>query len=168
MQIRLLAVIAAIVSPHGTAGAQDFRSGLSAYNSGDYARAYYDWFKVAEQADAKAEAGLGFFYHHGLGVPRDDAAAATWSIKAAEKGQAEAQLLLGTLFLLPASQVRQRSGAWPRAERHRGYRWRGAFRQGVRSVAGRLPHRLDRSTGGGRIRRGSNGVAAPARSDGRA
>lgn len=122
MQIRLLAgwtlLIAATVSAHGTAGAQDFRSGLSAYNSGDYARAYYDWFKVAEQADAKAEADLGFFYHHGLGVPRDDAAAATWSIKAAEKGQAEAQLLLGTLFLLPASQVRQRSGAWPRAERH--------------------------------------------------
>lgn len=29
---------------------------------------------------------------------QDDARAATWSIKAAEQGQAEAQLLLGTLF----------------------------------------------------------------------
>jgi TPR repeat protein len=78
--------------------AQDFRSGLSAYDSGDYTRAFHDWFALAEQGDAKAEAGLGFLFHKGLGVARDDQEAANWFIKAAEKGQAEAQLLLGSLF----------------------------------------------------------------------
>jgi hypothetical protein len=78
--------------------AQDFRSGLSAYDSGDYIRAFHDWVGLAEQGDAKAQAGIGFLFHKGLGVSQDDAEAASWFIKAAEKGQAEAQLLLGSLF----------------------------------------------------------------------
>jgi hypothetical protein len=102
MQTTLLAgwmlFVASVVSPYGTAAAPDFRSGLSAYNTGDYAAAFYNWRKLAEQGDAEAQAGLGFLYHHGLGVSQDDVRAASWSVKAAEKGQAEAQLLLGTLF----------------------------------------------------------------------
>ncbi len=82
----------------GTAGAQDFRSGLSAYNTGDYTRAFHDWFGLAEQGDPAAEAGIGFLFHKGLGVTQDDAEAAKWFVKAAEQGQAEAQLMLGTLF----------------------------------------------------------------------
>jgi TPR repeat protein len=82
----------------GTAAAQDFQSGLSAYDSGDYSRALVDWGGLAERGDARAEAGVGFLFHNGLGVARDDATAAKWFIKAAEQNQAEAQLLLGTLF----------------------------------------------------------------------
>ncbi len=55
----------------GTA-AQDFRSGLSAYNSGDYAGAFHDWLGLAEQGDPAAEAGIGFLFHKGLGVTQDD------------------------------------------------------------------------------------------------
>ena len=80
------------------ARAQDFRSGLSAYDSGDFSRAFSDWLGVAEQGDTKAQAGIGFLFHKGLGVSQDDAEAAVWFIRAAEQGQAEAQLLLGTLF----------------------------------------------------------------------
>jgi uncharacterized protein len=93
-----LSLIASVVLACGTAAAQDFRSGLSAYNGGDYARAFQEWLGLAEQGDAAAEAGLGFLFHKGLGVTQDDAEAATWFVKAAEQGQAEAQLLLGTLF----------------------------------------------------------------------
>jgi TPR repeat protein len=78
--------------------AQDFRSGLSAYDSGDYTRAFHDWFSLAEQGDARSEAGIGFLLHRGLGVSRDDGEASSWLIKAAEQGQAEAQLILGSLF----------------------------------------------------------------------
>ena len=56
----------------------------------------------AEQGDPAAEAGIGFLFHKGLGVAQDDAEAATWFVKAAEQGQAEAQLLLGTLFFFRA------------------------------------------------------------------
>ena len=41
---------------------------------------------------------MGFLLHKGLGVAQDDTVAAKWFVKAAEQGQAEAQLLLGTLF----------------------------------------------------------------------
>jgi TPR repeat protein len=93
-----LALLTAVVITCGTAAAQDFRSGLSAYNIGDYVRAFHDWFGLAEQGDPAAEAGIGFLLHKGLGVAQDDAEAAKWFVKAAEQGQAEAQLLLGTLF----------------------------------------------------------------------
>ena len=82
----------------GTAIAQDFRSGLSAYNNGDYTTAFREWLGPAESGDPAAEAGIGFLFHKGLGVTQDDAEAASWFVKAAEQGQAEAQLLLGTLF----------------------------------------------------------------------
>jgi hypothetical protein len=93
-----VALIATVGPACGTAVAQDFRSGLSAYNSGDYTRAFRDWLGLAERGDPAAEAGIGFLFHKGLGVTQDDSEAASWFVKAAEQGQAEAQLLLGTLF----------------------------------------------------------------------
>lgn len=102
MHIKLVAICVALlamaVHSSGTAIAQDFRSGLSAYNSGDYTRAFREWFSPAERGDPAAQAGIGFLFHKGLGVMQDDAEAASWFMKAAEQGQAEAQLLLGTLF----------------------------------------------------------------------
>jgi uncharacterized protein len=103
MRCRLLAgwvsfVVVALMPACGGAATQDFRSGLSAYNGGDYARAFHDWLGLAEQGEPAAEAGIGFLFHKGLGVTQDDAEAAAWFVKAAEQGQAEAQLLLGTLF----------------------------------------------------------------------
>ena len=94
----LIALAAATVPACGAAVAQDFRAGLSAYNSGDYPSAFREWLGLAEQGDPAAEAGIGFLFHKGLGVTQDDAQAAAWFVKAAEQGQAEAQLLLGTLF----------------------------------------------------------------------
>jgi TPR repeat protein len=99
MRSRLAAACCiALATASAPAMAQDFRSGLSAYDSGDYPRAFHDWFGLAEAGDPKAQAGIGFLFHKGLGVSQDDQEAASWFIKAAEKGQAEAQLLLGPLF----------------------------------------------------------------------
>src|SRR4029077_10359543 len=75
-----------------------FRSGLSAYNRGDYITAFRDWYPLAEHGDCPSPTGLGFLSHKGLGVTQDDIEAASWFEKAAGKGQAEAQLLLGTLY----------------------------------------------------------------------
>jgi uncharacterized protein len=87
-----------LVSTVQPATAGDFGSGLAAYNRGDYVTAFRDWYPLAEDGDAAAQAGLGFLFHKGLGVAQDDVEAASWFEKAAEKGQAEAQLLLGTLY----------------------------------------------------------------------
>src|SRR5215471_3095746 len=77
---------------------EDFRSGLSAFNGGDFAGAMRLWRPLADRNDARAQAGIGFMYHRGLGVKTDDAQAAFWLRKAAEQGQAEGQLMLGSLY----------------------------------------------------------------------
>ena len=75
-----------------------FRQGLSAYNSGDFAKAMKIWLPLAQSEDAAAQAGIGFMYHRGMGVPVDNRRAAYWLRKAAEHGQPEGQMLLGTLY----------------------------------------------------------------------
>ena len=93
-----LAGLAILLLSAAQPAADDFRSGLSAYNRGDYVTAFRNWRALAEDGDAPAQAGLGFLFHKGLGVTQDDIEAASWFEKAARKGQAEAQLLLGTLY----------------------------------------------------------------------
>jgi len=87
------------ISP-ATAGSpeEDFRTGLSAFNSGDFATAMRLWRPLADGNDARSQAGIGFMYHRGLGVKTDDAQAAFWLRKAAEQGQAEGQMMLGSLY----------------------------------------------------------------------
>ncbi len=76
----------------------DFRRGLSAFNTGDYATALQVWRKLAEKDEPRSQAGIGFMYHRGMGVRADDREAAAWLLRAAERGQAEGQLMLGILF----------------------------------------------------------------------
>jgi TPR repeat protein len=102
---RLLGGLLALIVPTlivsaalaGTAE-EDFRAGLSAYNTGDFARALRLWRPLADRDDARSQAGIGFMYHRGLGVKADDVQAAFWLRKAAEQGQAEGQFMLGHLY----------------------------------------------------------------------
>lgn len=75
-----------------------FRQGLSAYNSGDFTKAMKIWLPLAQAEDAAAQAGIGFMYHRGMGMPVDNRKAAYWLRKAAEHGQPEGQMMLGTLY----------------------------------------------------------------------
>jgi TPR repeat protein len=77
---------------------EQFRRGLSAFNTADYAAALEIWRPLAERDEPRSEAGIGFMYHRGLGVAVDDREAAIWLGRAAEQGQAEGQLMLGILF----------------------------------------------------------------------
>jgi len=96
----VVAVAAFAMTAAARAGSpeEDFRSGLSAFNRGDFAAALRLWRPLAEGDDPRSEAGIGFMYHRGLGVAVDDAQAALWLRKAAEQGQAEGQLMLGSLY----------------------------------------------------------------------
>src|SRR5438552_6880010 len=76
----------------------DFRRGLTAFNTGDFATAFEFWRPLAERKEPRSQAGIGFMYHRGLGVAVDDREAAVWLGRAAEQGQAEGQLMLGILF----------------------------------------------------------------------
>ena len=91
--IILLAVLA--IGCSGAARAQDFRSGLEAFDAGDYASAFSNWWPLAKQGDPKSQASLGFLYYAGKGVRRDDQQSLLWFRRAAESGQPTAQFFLG-------------------------------------------------------------------------
>lgn len=103
-----------LLSINAVADDAGFRAGLSAYNGGDYQKAISIWLPLAQHEEARSQAGLAFIYHRGFGVRVDDKLAAYWSRKAAEHGQPEGQLLLGTLYFYGQG-VRQsyiRAFAW--------------------------------------------------------
>src|SRR4051794_3084786 len=95
----ILVAFLCLAIPSARAGEADdeFRRGLAAFNTGDFAAALRAWRPLAEQSEPRSEAGLGFMYHRGMGVAVDDSAAAFWLTRAAEHGQAEGQLMLGIL-----------------------------------------------------------------------
>ena len=54
--------------------------------------------KLADQGDADAQWQMGVRYHNGEGVPRDDAQAMRWFLRAAEQGHVIAQATLGAYY----------------------------------------------------------------------
>jgi len=52
----------------------------------------------ADRGDANAEYELGRMYHHGRGVPQDDAQAAFWCQKAADQEFAKAEYAIGDMY----------------------------------------------------------------------
>src|ERR1700758_3204242 len=63
-----LASLVILLSTVQPATAGDFGSGLWAYNRGDYITAFRDWYPLTEHGDTRAQAGLGFLFHKGLGI----------------------------------------------------------------------------------------------------
>ncbi len=97
-----LLVMAVASIGHAATDAQrdkEFGRGLTAFNTGDFKTAFEAWTPLAEDHDARAEAGIGFMFHKGLGTAADNAAAAKWFQRAADQGQPEGQLMLGLLYL---------------------------------------------------------------------
>ena len=80
------------------AQAQDFDTGLAAYDRGDYATALQEWRPLARSGDVAAQYNLGLMYRKGEGVPQDDREAVRWYRRAAEQGDAKAQNNLGVMY----------------------------------------------------------------------
>jgi TPR repeat protein len=78
--------------------AADFKTGLDAYQRGDFATALKEWQPIADQGDPHAQYNLGLLYARGEGVPQDHGKAAEWYRKAAEQGVAAAQYNLGVMY----------------------------------------------------------------------
>jgi uncharacterized protein len=97
----LTAVLLLSGVPPGVAGADGadaaFRDGLAAYNTASYPHALAAWEPLARAGDARAQAGLGFMYYSGRGVPRDSARAAELFRLAAEQNEPTAQLFLALM-----------------------------------------------------------------------
>jgi TPR repeat protein len=73
-------------------------AGLDAFRAGNYPKALKYLCPLADQGNAEAQAGLGFMYAIGKGVPKDDKEAAKWYRLAADQGNVFAQFSLAGMY----------------------------------------------------------------------
>lgn len=97
--VKGLAVAAVLIGAATPAIAQKgVKSGIDAWQHGDYASAVAIWRPLAQKDDSDAEFDLGQAYRLGRGVPVDLAQAQLWLEKAADAGHLDAQTTLGLLL----------------------------------------------------------------------
>lgn len=90
--------IALAMSSGSAVLAQDYITGMAAYEDGDYATAMREFRPLAEQGDVDAQANLGYMYQKGYGVPQDSSEAVKWYRLAAEQGHLNAQAMIGLMY----------------------------------------------------------------------
>lgn len=87
----------------------DVKTGVDAWQQGDYAKAISEWRPLAQTGDPDAQFNLGQAYKLGRGVPADLPTAIDWYRKATQQGHTRAEDNLGLLMF----QQGDRSGALP-------------------------------------------------------
>lgn len=91
----LVAISGALQAPAFAASLDD---AIAAYKKHDFATAAVLFKQLADGGDPQAEHNLGFLYHVGRGVARNDAQAMIWHRKAADQGYAPSQFDVGQMF----------------------------------------------------------------------
>lgn len=76
----------------------DVKSGVDAWQKGDYQAAVAEWRPLAVAGDADAQFNLGQAYKLGRGVPADLAQAEAWYRRAAKQGHLQAEDNLGLVL----------------------------------------------------------------------
>jgi cell division septation protein DedD len=76
----------------------DVKTGVDAWQQGDYARAIAEWRPLAQAGDADAQFNMGQAYKLGRGVQSDMSTAIDWYRKAATQGHSRAEDNLGLLM----------------------------------------------------------------------
>jgi cell division septation protein DedD len=89
--------LAALAAP---LAAQSVKAGTDAWTSGDYTTAVAIWRPLAEKGDADAQFNMAQAYRFGRGVALNLATAQTWYERAADKGHAMAQYILGRMLFM--------------------------------------------------------------------
>ena len=84
----------------GSAARADFADGAQAYDGGHYQTAFEEWIALARNNDTNAQVAIAGMYRFGEGRPVDLADAARWYRRAADLGDATAQLNLGEMYML--------------------------------------------------------------------
>lgn len=76
----------------------DFKTGLEAFQKGDYEAAIEAWEPLAAKGDKAAQFNLGVIYEKSLGVHRDLTRAAWYYREAAGRGHVKAMLNIGYCY----------------------------------------------------------------------
>jgi TPR repeat protein len=90
--------LAVLLGSTAVSWSADFKKGVTAYKSGDYATALREWTPLAKQGDASAQFNLGLMYEKGQGVQQDYKTAVRWYRLAAKQGYVNAQYNLGVMY----------------------------------------------------------------------
>lgn len=129
----IVLALALAIFPAGRSLA-DFTDGLEAYNAGDYATACDEWLPLARAGDTGAQVAIaGLLYRSGPGTRQNAAEAAHWYRRAAESGDAVAQINLAELYDFGRGVARDPARAmfWLSLAAAQGNGWAVARRQGL-------------------------------------
>ena len=86
---------ASLISP----ALADLTKGVEAYKRGDFVRAHHEFLAPARQGQPRAQFSIALLYLRGQGVEQNTAVAMRWLRMAANRGDGEARLVLGDLYL---------------------------------------------------------------------
>lgn len=89
---------AAIVLLAPIPASADVKTGVEAWQAGNYDAAVREWRPLAERGDPDAQFNMGQAYKLGRGVPSDLRLAQSWYEKAAQQGHEQAQANLGLIL----------------------------------------------------------------------
>lgn len=92
----LIGLVALALAP--AAALADVKSGVEAWQRGDFSGAVRQWRPLADQGDPDAQFNMGQAYKLGRGVPSDLRIAQSWYQKAAAQGHDKAQANLGLIL----------------------------------------------------------------------
>jgi cell division septation protein DedD len=107
---RLMMEVAAVATLVALAPARaDVKTGVAAWQAGNFDAAVKEWRPLADKGDADAQFNMGQAYKLGRGVPADMPTAQAWFEKAANRGHVQAQANLGLILF----QSGQREAAMP-------------------------------------------------------
>jgi TPR repeat protein len=90
-----IVLAASLISPAWA----DLDRGTAAYRRGDFVTAHREFLAPAQKGEARAQFSLALLYLRGQGVAQDTGEAMRWLRKAANRGDGEARLVLGDLYM---------------------------------------------------------------------
>ena len=96
--MRSLGLVAVAAMLAATPAVADVKTGVDAWDRGDFTTAVAEWRGLAVAGDADAQFNLAQAYKLGRGVPIDQAMAESWYRKAAAQGHAQAEDNLGLIL----------------------------------------------------------------------
>lgn len=127
-------ILAASTLGSGRPSFADFADGLEAYDAGDLRTAYEEWLPLAQAGDLQAQVALaGILETGGSGLARNLPAALAWYRRAAERGDAVAQMNLGDRYARGAGLGRDpvQALAWFTLAAEQGRRWAAGQRDAL-------------------------------------
>jgi uncharacterized protein len=85
------------------AGCSDYQKARSAYEAGDYSKAFKIFEQLSQAGNNRAQYDLSLMYLQGIGTDKNIAQSWTWMNRAAEAGNIQAMLELGVRYQKSAS-----------------------------------------------------------------